>query len=61
MHHIFYIDYHKVRNEFIEVAIEEHLGSIKARNTSNYLPHQVEHTQPIDKLPEKYTVIDPVS
>ena len=62
MHKIFYIDSIKIRNEFLKVAIEEHLGDLKNRNKSNYLPVQVEHVQPIIKrLPNEFIVHEPVA
>lgn len=61
MHKIFYIDEPCVRNEFLRIAIHEHLGRLKTRNKSNYLPIQVEHVQPINDLPDDIIIHDPVA
>ena len=61
MHKIFYIDSNTVRNKFLSVAIEEHLGDLSQRNKSNYLPTQVEHVQPINDLPDDVIIHEPVA
>ena len=61
MHKIFYIDSNEVRNEFLKVAVREHLGDLQQRNKINYLPVQVEHVQPIIGLPDEFIVHEPVA
>lgn len=33
----------KIRNIFLDVAIEEDLGDLRSINQDNYLPYQIEH------------------
>ena len=61
MHKIFYIDEPSVRNEFLRIAIREHLGNLNTRNKSNYLPTQVEHVQPINDLPDDIIIHEPAA
>ena len=37
---------------FLEIAIQEHLGDLSARNLENYLPHQIEHMFEADSIPD---------
>lgn len=36
------------------MCIEEQIGSVTIRNLSNYLPHQLQHLQPIDDIPKEF-------
>ena len=42
----------KIRNIFLDIAIEEDLGDLRSINQDNYLPYQIEHLQPIRDIPE---------
>ena len=41
----------KIRNLFLDIAIEEDLGDLRSSNIDNYLPYQIEHLQPIRDIP----------
>lgn len=37
----------------MELALQEDIGDINARNVNNYLPSQIEHLQPYNAIPKK--------
>jgi hypothetical protein len=56
LHFVYTLPRHeiKLRNEYLKVCIEEQIGSVTIRNLSNYLPHQLQHLQPIDDIPREF-------
>lgn len=47
MHFVFNVADLDKRWEYLELLLNEDIGDINGRNLSNYLPHQIEHQQPV--------------
>jgi len=41
-----------LRNDFLKLAICEHVGHVRARNVENFLPVQIQHRQPAEDVPD---------